>query len=113
MLAVQMGKLKRGGVPDREKAARTVLTDWNSGKIKYFTHPPEAAESNLGAEIVAQFAAEFSLDKLDQTEEMDTLPSLKPSDIVQVENQGLRCYLIKNNLLFFFNLFFCSPLILF
>ena len=83
-MASQMGKLKRGGIPDREKAARILLGDWNSGKIKYFTHPPEQAETNLSAEIVSQFAAEFSLDKVDQTEEMDTLPNIKPSDIVQV-----------------------------
>ena len=83
-MASQMGKLKRGGIPDREKAARILLGDWNSGKIKYFTHPPEQAETNMAAEIVSQFAAEFSLDKVDQTEEMDTLPIIKPSDIVQV-----------------------------
>ena len=64
-----MGKMKKGGIPDREKAARILLGDWNSGKIKYFTHPPEQeppTESTLGAEIVNQFAQEFSLDKLDQ-----------------------------------------------
>lgn len=54
-----MGKRKRGGIPDREKAARIVLGDWNSGKIKYFTHPPETVSANLGAEIVSQFAKEF------------------------------------------------------
>jgi len=89
LVAARMGKLKRGGIPDREKAARILLGDWNSGKIKYFTHPPEQerpTESNLGAEIVSQFAQEFSLDKLDQTEEMDTLPAIRPSDIVQVES---------------------------
>merc|ERR1719356_1989835 len=42
-LAIQMGKLKKGGVPDRNLAARIVLNDWNSGKLKYFTHPPEVA----------------------------------------------------------------------
>ena len=86
LLAIQMGKLKRGGIPDREKAARILLGDWNSGKIKYFTHPPETLESNLGAEIVSQFATEFSLDAVDQTDEMKYLPNVKPSDIVQVES---------------------------
>lgn len=84
LLAGQMGKLKRGGVPDREKAARIVLGDWNTGKIKYYTHPPEQAEANLKAEIVAQFTEEFSLDQLDQIEEMDALPTIMPSDVVQV-----------------------------
>merc|ERR1719312_1361310 len=90
LVAAQTGKLKRGGIPDREKAARLLLADWNSGKIKYFTHPPEQqVESSLGVEIVTQFAEEFSLDKLDQSEEMDTLPALKPSEIVQVESGSI------------------------
>jgi len=89
MLANQMGKLKRGGIPDREKAARIILGDWNTGKIKYFTHPPETTESNLQAEIVHQFAEEFSLDKLDQSMEIDSLPAVKQSDIVQVESGNI------------------------
>merc|ERR1719187_1869127 len=87
LLATKSGKLMKGGVPDREKAARIVLGDWNSGKIKYFTHPPEQnPESNLGAEIVQTFADEFSLDTLDSKMDLDTLPVLMPSDSVQVES---------------------------
>eukprot|EP00088_Acartia_fossae_P020329 TRINITY_DN2193_c0_g1_i11.p1 TRINITY_DN2193_c0_g1~~TRINITY_DN2193_c0_g1_i11.p1 ORF type:complete len:595 (+),score=223.18 TRINITY_DN2193_c0_g1_i11:47-1831(+) len=92
LLAIQQGKLKKGGVPDREKAARIMLGDWNSGKIKYFTHPPEenAASSNLGAEIVQQFAAEFNLESLENNGmEMDTLPVVMPSDAVQVESGAM------------------------
>merc|ERR1711992_356523 len=89
LLAIKMGKRKRGGIPDREKAARIVLGDWNSGKIKYFTHPPETVSANLGAEIVSQFAKEFSLDSVDQSEEMETLPSIKPSEIVQVASSEM------------------------
>lgn len=84
LLAGQMGKLKRGGVPDREKAARIILGDWNTGKIKYYTHPPEQVEANLQAEIVAQFTQEFNLDQFDQLEEMETLPVVRPSEAVQV-----------------------------
>jgi len=84
LMAGQMGKLKRGGVPDREKAARIVLGDWNTGKIKYYTHPPEQVEANLQAEIVAQFTQEFNLDQFDQLEEMETLPVVRPSEAVQV-----------------------------
>lgn len=32
--AARMGRFKRGGVPDILAAARSVLTDWNSGKIR-------------------------------------------------------------------------------
>ena len=85
LLATKMGKLQKGGVPDRNKAARILLGDWNSGKIKYFTHPPEQnPQSNLGAEIVQTFAAEFSLDTLDAKMDLDTLPVVMPSESFQV-----------------------------
>merc|ERR1712203_516216 len=64
-LAISLGKLRKGGVPDRETAARMVLGDWNSGKIKYCTHPPE----------------------LERGEKMDlqNLPLVRPSEVVNVE----------------------------
>ena len=33
--AARMGRFKKGGIPDVVAAARSVLTDWNSGKIRY------------------------------------------------------------------------------
>jgi len=85
-LAIQMGKLKKGGVPDRNMAARIVLGDWNTGKIKYFTHPPEA-RGNISSEIVQEFSKDFSLEDLETVEKMDiaTLPMVRPSEIVQIE----------------------------
>jgi len=85
-LAIQMGKLKRGGVPDRNMAARLVLTDWNSGKIKYFTHPPETVVGAVSSEIVNEFSNDFSLADLEKNEKMDfhNLPVVRPSDIVEV-----------------------------
>lgn len=85
-LAIQMGKLKKGGVPDRTMAARIVLGDWNTGKIKYFTHPPEV-RGTISSEIVQEFSKDFSLEDLEKVEEMDmsTLPMVRPSEIVQIE----------------------------
>lgn len=40
------GKLNKGGVPDLENAARLVLQDWNTGKIKFFTIPPASKDNN-------------------------------------------------------------------
>lgn len=87
LLAMQLGKLKKGGVPDRDLAARIVLGDWNTGKIKYCTHPPESSETNGVSEIVSEFAQEFNLEELKHGEirDMDSLPSVRPSDIVAVE----------------------------
>jgi nuclear GTP-binding protein len=55
-----------------------VLGDWNSGKIKYFTHPPETVAGDIASEIVSEFAKEFSLDTLDMDNDMDTLPVVRP-----------------------------------
>ena len=43
------GRLTKGGTPDLEATARTVLSDWVIGKIKYFTLPPKI--DHLGQEI--------------------------------------------------------------
>jgi len=85
-LAISSGKLKKGGVPDRNLAARIVLNDWNSGKIKYFTHPPEM-KTESSSQIVQEFSKDFSLDDLESVERMEfsNLPNVRPSEIVQIE----------------------------
>merc|ERR1712112_520211 len=85
-LAISSGKLKKGGVPDRNLAARIVLQDWNSGKIKYFTHPPET-KSESTSQIVQEFSKDFSLEDLESVERMEfsNLPNVRPSEIVQIE----------------------------
>ncbi|KAJ1352960.1 Guanine nucleotide-binding protein-like 3 [Parelaphostrongylus tenuis] len=48
-----------------------VLKDWNIGRLRYYTHPPEEISSTVGAdtavsaEIVSQFSKEFDIDALD------------------------------------------------
>jgi ribosome biogenesis GTPase A len=39
-MAVKMGSLKKGGIPDIHKAAQRILFDWTNGKLTYFTEPP-------------------------------------------------------------------------
>ena len=39
-VAYQKGRLGRGALPDLDATARSVLHDWNTGKIKYHTEPP-------------------------------------------------------------------------
>ena len=41
-VAAKRGKLGKGGIPNREAAARCVLHDWNTGKIPFFVLPPSA-----------------------------------------------------------------------
>merc|ERR1719495_1946578 len=92
-LAISSGKLKKGGVPDRNLAARIVLNDWNSGKIKYFTHPPETKDESceISAEIVTEFAKEVKLDDLDKmdAEDMESLPTVLPSQAMLLPSTGV------------------------
>uniref|UniRef100_A0A336MYM6 Guanine nucleotide-binding protein-like 3 homolog n=1 Tax=Culicoides sonorensis TaxID=179676 RepID=A0A336MYM6_CULSO len=65
----KIGKFGPGGVPDVKAAARSLIHDWNTGKIKYFTHPPEDKdnEAHLSSAIVTQETKEFGLDDFETT----------------------------------------------
>lgn len=41
LLSRRLGKLKKGGAPEVTAAARVVLSDFNAGKISYYTVPPK------------------------------------------------------------------------
>ena len=40
-VGVARGKLKKGGVVDKEMSARLVVGDWQAGRIPFYTLPPE------------------------------------------------------------------------
>ncbi|XP_059800650.1 guanine nucleotide-binding protein-like 3 isoform X2 [Hypanus sabinus] len=40
LLAQKRSILKKGGMPDLEKAAKLILSDWTGTKISYYTRPP-------------------------------------------------------------------------
>lgn len=88
--AARMGKFRRGGVPDSEGAARSLLNDWNTGKIKYCTQPPETdANVHISAAIVSAEAREFEIDNFDQME-TDVLNNftVKVEDAMEVTSSG-------------------------
>lgn len=81
MIAMSRGRLTKGGAADLEAAGKSVLHDWNTGKIPYYSVPPAVHPSSLpsvstdggqltGAEnvgeakIVSQFGEAFDLDAL-------------------------------------------------
>ncbi|KAJ1095092.1 hypothetical protein NDU88_000262 [Pleurodeles waltl] len=68
LLSKRQGKLRKGGLPDHEKAAKTVLTDWTNGKISYFTHPPEThtLPAHISAEIVTEMGKAFDFEALEK-----------------------------------------------
>ncbi|CAE6425313.1 unnamed protein product [Rhizoctonia solani] len=80
MIAMSRGRLTKGGAADVEAAGKSVLHDWNTGKIPYHSTPPAVHPSSrptlvqdgqiTGAEnvgevkIVSQFGEAFDLDAL-------------------------------------------------
>ena len=110
LIARSMGRLKKGGVPDQPVAARIVLNDWNYGKIKYFTHPPEDDNVTVqsddtvmqAAEIVSEFAKEFSLDDFNiskmEAEDIDSLPDILPSQTMLLQTSGIVEQRMKDHL---------------
>ncbi|KAG7494399.1 guanine nucleotide-binding protein3-like 3 [Solea senegalensis] len=68
LLARRQGKLRKGGLPDTDKAAKSVLLDWTGGRISYFTHPPEThtLPTHVSAEIVTEMGKSFDWDELER-----------------------------------------------
>lgn len=50
------GRLRKGGVPDLDGTARSIIRDWVAGRIAYYTSPP-SAEALKTAQTTAQDAA--------------------------------------------------------
>ncbi|KAG0361283.1 Guanine nucleotide-binding protein-like 3 [Podila minutissima] len=74
-LARQRGKLKRGGIPDIFSAARSILNDWNSGKIPFYTIPPATQHTPAAAaSMVEGWSKEFDIDT---QEDVQVLSSMK------------------------------------
>merc|ERR1712096_181741 len=78
-IATKRGYLKKGGIPHIETSARTVLRDWNSGKISYYCCVPDhlikdtsdpyseggnSEDTESGPQIVNSWGKEFDFDAL-------------------------------------------------
>ncbi|ORY97745.1 P-loop containing nucleoside triphosphate hydrolase protein [Syncephalastrum racemosum] len=64
LLGQQRGKLKKGGVPDVQLVARSVLIDWNSGKIPFFTDPPATTQGHIESSVVTSFAEALDVNNI-------------------------------------------------
>ncbi|KAK8795539.1 hypothetical protein WA158_000196 [Blastocystis sp. Blastoise] len=60
-VAQRRGKLAKGGIPDKLTACRCILYDWNTGKIPFYTLPPQEDISNNDVSIVNTFSNELKL----------------------------------------------------
>lgn len=73
-------------------AARSVLNDWNTGKIKYCTQPPEVPENknaHISASIVHSEAREFDVDNFEtmETDILNHCPE-KSDDVMEITSTG-------------------------
>lgn len=88
-MAHKRGKMKKGGVPDLGTAARTILKDWTSGAIPYYTLPPAAPAASIhdSAEIVSSWAKEFDLGSLEDmhNREISSVQSSTSMDFIQMQ----------------------------
>jgi len=78
-IAIKRGKILRGGIPDIEGAARAVIQSWNSGKIPYYTVPPESdfAKNRLEASIVSEWSEAFKLSEVMEFEKETVMKNLE------------------------------------
>lgn len=79
LVAKRFGKMLKGGIFDLNSAAKKVLQDWNCGKIKYYTVPPDHSSSTISAEIVQQMSKEFDISDFVYEEMMNTEDGPSPS----------------------------------
>eukprot|EP01090_Pellita_catalonica_P016986 TRINITY_DN5033_c0_g1_i4.p2 TRINITY_DN5033_c0_g1~~TRINITY_DN5033_c0_g1_i4.p2 ORF type:complete len:544 (-),score=136.48 TRINITY_DN5033_c0_g1_i4:2886-4517(-) len=63
-VAKSYGKLRKGGVADRKAAATIILRDWYSGKIPFYTIPPERKGVHVGSAVVANWGKAFNVDDI-------------------------------------------------
>lgn len=88
LVAKRLGKMRKGGILDLNAAAKKVLQDWNCGKIKYYTLPPEKSTMMVGAELVQKMSKEFNINDFtyDQfmniDDEDDDLPTTSESFVI-------------------------------
>jgi len=89
LVAQKTGKLKKGGVPDIEQAARLVLQDWNSGKIPFYTQPPKQEHKDEEISFATTFSDKFDIDALLRQNHKSAI------DTMQANNAGKKYVQLK------------------
>ncbi|KAE8881791.1 hypothetical protein PF005_g27595 [Phytophthora fragariae] len=93
LVAQTKGKLGKGGIPDRQAAARIVLQDWNRGKLPYFTPPPDQSVQVLDTQLVTSFGQEFNV----ADEELNPTSIFLPDGDAAKEASGPQCSIPVGN----------------
>ena len=90
MVARSYGRVLKGGIPDKVGAARSVLKDWNTGKIPFYTVPPKAEHAVVETEsavIVSNYGKEFDITKFDD-QVLNSLGTRDEMDFVQLNDDA-------------------------
>jgi len=80
---------------DTRAAARVILTDWNNGKIPYFSQPPKPSDkqhiaNHAGIEL--DYFHDFKLGKIFQTEKAEVIAGLalfERGHYIEIEMLGI------------------------
>ena len=103
IMSKQMGKVKKGGMPDKIGTARSILRDWNTGKIPYYTPPPTTTTTTLHnqqkeAKIVSSFDQEFNAlySKMDANVLSSNDDDKDEMDFVQLDQNALTAAVAKS-----------------
>jgi nuclear GTP-binding protein len=87
-VARKLGKLGKGGVPNRTLAARSVLQDWNSGKLPFYSEVPVSTKPVAANSIVTSWSKEFNLEEVfaaEQSAVIEGLPDVDMDDYMAIE----------------------------
>jgi nuclear GTP-binding protein len=78
LVAKKCGKIKKDGIPDVAKAAQLILNDWISGKLSYYSQPPELKKAT-DTKVITEFSPAFNIDDLlkEETELFNSIDDTK------------------------------------
>merc|ERR1711990_1093472 len=86
-MARKRGKLLKGGEPDFDSIARTVLRDWQYGKIPYLTQPDENYESKENKRIEVANKRKEIEKKLNLSQDLDEIREKNLDNVGDYGNQ--------------------------
>jgi nuclear GTP-binding protein len=81
LIAKRCGKMKKNGIPDFKKAAQLVLNDWTSGKLTYYTEPPELAKPK-NTKILTTLSSAFDINSLFDQEQTDIFNEIDDTKMI-------------------------------
>ncbi|KGL98252.1 Guanine nucleotide-binding protein-like 3, partial [Charadrius vociferus] len=101
LLAQKRGMLKKGGVPDIENIAKTLLCDWTGAKVRYYSQPPGSPRPPpyLTEDKIAKMQECFNLKNLEE-ENNNTVQALKypsPASSIIFQSAGMTDGTIEEN----------------